>query len=114
VSGNTEERKRRFDGILGGGRIDKRITKVSDKGNGHGKDNAATTRSPLQRVAYVASEIVLCVPRRRSKGKIFAYVPWSLIHDLEEALIDAGYDMPTAHRLMEPLEIEFEDDEGQS
>jgi hypothetical protein len=87
---------------------------VSDSGNGNGKDNAATTTLPLQRVAYIASEIVLCVPRRRSKGKIFAYVPWSLIHDLEEALIDAGYDTPTAHRLMEPLEIEFEDDDGQA
>jgi hypothetical protein len=85
---------------------------VSDGGNGNKKDNAATVTLPLQRIAYLASEIVLCVPRWRSKGKIFAYVPWSLIHDLEEALIDAGYDIPTAHRLMEPVEIE--DDDGQA
>lgn len=55
----------------------------------------------IQRVITLAGMVVLTTPKRRPKHSVSAYVPWSLIDELSEALTAAGVDMIIARKRME-------------
>lgn len=55
-----------------------------------------TTIQAYERIAKLAGAIVLETPKRKHAASHSAYVPWTLIRELEEALVLAGYDMKAA------------------
>lgn len=55
----------------------------------------------MDRVTKIAGQIALETPRRQGKWSTKAQVRWKLIHELREALTEAGVDLEAARRDME-------------
>lgn len=57
----------------------------------------------LKRIVTIAGAIVISVPERKAQYSKSAYVSWSLIEQLKDALIDAGYSPDKARRMLNEL-----------
>lgn len=66
------------------------------------------TTAELNRICKLAIEVAITAPRVQNKYAVRGGVPWTIIHELRAALLDAGVDLPGLYKTMDQVRKERE------